>query len=425
MTMALKTMKLKNGLDVVVVPMKGTTTVTVLTLFGVGSKYETRELSGISHFLEHMMFKGTEKRPKTLDISSELDAVGGVFNAFTSKEYTGYYAKVDATHAKLAVDIISDILLHSKLSQAEINRESNVIVEEMRMYRDTPMRYIHDVFEHLLYGDTPAGWDVIGTEETVLSFKRKHFVEYFTKHYQAANATVVIAGNISQSKALDLVRAHFKNVDEGERSEKLPVVEDQSSPRLLVHHKDSDQAHLMLGFRTVGIKHKDRFALEVLATLLGGNMSSRMFLSVRERMGLGYYVRTSSDHYTDAGFLVTAAGIDTSRVADGIAAILKEYTKVAKQKVQPDELKRAKQYMKGKMMIDLESSDEMAFWVGTQSEIDREVLSVETIQKKIDRVTVADVQRVAKEYFIPERLNLAMIGPFEDTTPFEQLLASY
>lgn len=423
--MMMRQFHLASGLSVIVVPMKGTTTTTVMMMFGVGSKYERPEQSGISHFLEHVFFKGTTKRPDTLAISSAIDSVGGELNAFTSKEYTGYYAKLDADHTELACDVLSDILLHSKFSSAELDRERKVVIEEMRLYRDTPVRYISDVFERLLYGETPAGRDIVGTERTISSFTRKDVVSYFRTHYIAANATLCFAGNISVAKATTFARSYFGAIPKGNCSRKESVQESQNVPGLLLVKKKTDQSHLSIGFRTVPVNHPDRFPLEVLSILLGGNMSSRMFIAVRGKHGLGYYVRSTSDHYSDAGYFATVAGIDNARVLDALAIIINEYKRIRNARSVPqEELRRAKEFLKGKMMIDLESSEEMASWVLLQRVLEGRVLDIDAVRDRIDRVTSADIVRVAKTYFRVENLNLAMIGPSEDESVFRKLLST-
>lgn len=413
---------LKNGLRILTVPMEGTKTVTVLVLVGTGSKYETKDVSGLSHFLEHMFFKGTKKRPNTLAISEALDRVGGEYNAFTSQEYTGYYAKVDASHLELALDWVSDIFLNSKLRAEEIEKEKGTIIEELNMYLDMPMRHVSDLWNELLYGDQPIGWPIIGQKENIKNFKRSQFVNYLEEHYSSRNTVVVVAGSIKSAPTVKLVRNYFKSINEREFKNKVGVSEQQSKPEVLVHYKKTDQTHLYLGFRGYNMFHPDRYAAGLLATILGGNMSSRMFISIRERQGLAYYVRTEADLDTDAGALYTRAGVDNSKVAKAIQSILKEYQKISEKKISQEELRKAKDYIKGSSLLEMESSDEQASFIGFQELLTKKVLTLESKFAKIEAVTVNDIQRVAKDLFRLEKLNLALIGPFKNKSKFEKLL---
>ncbi len=404
---------LPSGLRILTAPTKGTQTVTVIVLVGTGSKYETKDINGISHFLEHMFFKGTAKRPGFLDISQEIDRIGGVMNAFTSQEYTGYWAKVDAHHFDLVLDVVSDIFLHSTLSEEEINRERRVITEEINMYLDTPMRKVMDLYEEALYGDQPAGWSVLGPKKVIARLARNDFVRYWNEHYTANNTVVCIAGNISVREAYKKARYYFSTHAEREPKEKLAVVEQQRKPSTLVEYKKSDQTHLALGVRTFDMFDRRRYALEILSALLGGGMSSRMFVSVRERQGLAYYVRTEVAEYTDSGFLVTQAGVDNSKADRALTTILEEYKKIARHLVAPQELKKAKNYLKGHMAIELESSDELASWIASQELLEGRVRTPDEVYKKIDAVSREDIRRLAHAIFTPSRLNCALIGPFE------------
>jgi len=410
-------------LRVITIPDKNAQTATVLVLVGAGSKYETKENNGISHFLEHMFFKGTKKRPTTMEIAETLDRVGGAYNAFTSKEYTGYWAKVDADHLGLATDWVSDILLNSKIESKEIKREKGVIVGELNMYLDTPTRYIEDLWEELLYGDQPAGWQTIGTKENILGFERKDFLSYLKTHYSTLNSLVCLAGNIG---SLPSVRAKVQNYFSGLNPKpirpKIGVTEKQEKPNTLVYPKKTDQTHIALGVRGYDIFSPRKYAQEVLAVILGGNMSSRLFISVRERAGLGYYVRTSAETYTDSGYLVTQAGVSHQDAKKAIGLILKEYRDIKDKKVPAKELQKAKDYLKGSMLLGLESSEAKASFYGIQELLTGRILDLKDKFRLIDRVSREDVREAAQEIFRPEKLNLAIIGPHKDKNLFEELL---
>jgi len=412
---------LKNGLRLVTVPMENTKAVTVLVLVGAGSKYETKETNGISHFLEHMFFKGTKKKPNTLAIAEPLDRVGGQYNAFTGKEYTGYWAKVDSRHLDIALDWVSDVFLNSKLEQKEIEREKGVILEEINMYLDTPMDYVGDLWTDLLYGDQPAGWRVLGKEEVIKRLKRQNFVDYLQSHYSAKNTIIAIAGNINQDLK-SKIQKYFKNINIKKSKDKNKVIEKQIQPNTLVHYKKTDQTHLCLGLRAYDIFHKDRYVLDIISVILGRGMSSRLWIAVRERQGLAYYIRTNNHHETDTGYLVTQAGIDNQRIDKAIQIILRNYKLIKNRKVSQRELRKAKDYIKGRAVLNMEGSDEQAPFFAFQELLENRILTLEEKLAKIEKVTANDIQRVAKDIFQPKKLNLALIGPFKDKKRFEKLL---
>ncbi len=412
----------RDGLRIITVPMKNSKAVTCLVLIGTGSKYEGKEINGISHFLEHMFFKGTKKRPTTLKISETLDKVGGEYNASTGKEITGFWVKVENSHLDLALDWLSDILLNSKMEAREMQREKGVIIEEINMYLDAPLQYIGDLFERLLYGDQPAGWDTIGTKKNILSFKRKHFLDYMKEHYSARNIIVCLAGNFNQGQVEKKIKKYFKKLRKAPPKQKIEVIEKQKSPQVLSHFKKTDQTHLCLGVRGYGLFRPEKYAQEILSTILGGSMSSRLFISIRERRGLAYYVRTSSNLYTDSGYLVTQAGIPHKNVSQVISLILKEYRNTREKKISMEELQKAKDYLKGTFNLSLELSDSQASFYGGQELLAEKILTPKEKCDKIDEVSQKDIQKAARYIFKSERLNLALIGPHKDKAKFQQLL---
>ena len=418
-----KKITLKNGVRVIVAPMENTKAVTVLVLFGTGSKYETKKINGVSHYLEHMFFKGTKKRPKTIDISSLLDGVGGEFNAFTSEEFTGYYVKVASAHFDLALDVVSDIILHSKFDPKEVNRERGVIIEEINMNNANPMRSVMELWGELLYGDQPAGWPIAGTKKTVAGITRKDIVDYFNKQYVGDNAVVIVAGNTNREVALKKVKKYFSPLRHGKAYEKIGVVESQEKPAVLLHTKKTDQTHICLGARGFGLFDPKKYATQLMATVLGGGMSSRMFISVREKRGLVYYISTMADSDTDTGSLLTRAGIDNTKVEEAVRTIISEYRKIKKQKVSTTELTKAKNYIRGKTYLGLEASDDVAEFLGGQEILEDKILSPEEILKHLDGVTPSQIQSIAREMFVPENMNMTLVGPFDDKKKFEKLLS--
>lgn len=414
--------KLKNGIRLVAAPMSSTKTVTVLAVIGAGSKYENKKNNGISHFLEHMFFKGTKKRPTSQDIAGELDKVGGEYNAFTGQEYTGYYAKVDSSHLDLALDVISDILINSKFNAQEIEKEKGVIIEEINMYQDAPRRYVSELFEKLLYKDQPAGWHIAGEKENIAAFKRSDILDYVASHYTASNMTICVAGNFSKNSINEKINSYFGKIAGGKAKGKNKVKEEQDKPELLLHHKKTDQTHFCLGVRTYDMFHPSKFAQEILAIILGGNMSSRLFAEVRDKRGLAYYVYTDIGKYTDSGYLVSQAGADNKRIDEAIQVIISEYKKIKKDGISEAELAKAKDFVRGKMALDLESSDEVASFLAGQEILKNKIELPEEILRQINKVTIGEVNNLAKDVFQPQKLNLALIGPFKDRKRFEKLL---
>ena len=404
----------ESGLRLVSIPMEGTRTATVLVLVGTGSKYETKEINGISHFLEHMMFKGTAKRPGKMDIARELDAIGAEYNAFTGKEYTGYYAKASMEKLDTVMDVVFDIFLNSKLAQEDIDTERGVIVEELNMYRDMPQRYVGDLFDKLLYGDQPAGWDIGGEKETVMSLKREQFVNYFNTHYIAKNTIIAVAGNVDPEVVKKKAGEYFSAIRDGNLVTKLPVVEKQSEPALLVHYKKTDQTHFHLGFRSCNMYDKRKYAL--------GGMSSRLFEEVRDKRGLAYYVGADNDTATDAGYFMIKAGVNNEKVYEAIQVIMDEVRKIKDNGITEEELQRAKDNISGSMALGLEHSDAVANAYAGPVLFENKVLTPEEELGKIKKVTLQEIHDVAKEIFDDAKLNLAVIGPFEDEEPFKKIL---
>lgn len=412
---------LKNGLRIIVVPQKSTQAVTVLTLVGTGSKYETKEINGISHFLEHLFFKGTKKRPSSIEVVEPLDKIGGIYNAFTGEEYTGYFAKVEASHLDLALDWVSDIYFNSLLPKKEIDKERGVIIEEINMYLDTPIIYIEELWKEVLYGNQPAGWPIIGTKENVMKIKKEQILNYRKKQYVASNTIVCVSGKVN-FKVINKIKKYFSKIKNTNPDLKQSVVENQTEPACLLYPKNSDQTHLALGVRGYNLFHPQRHTQEVLGIILGGMMSSRLFVEIREKLGIVYYIKTNIDSDPDTGFLVTQAGVDNKNVEKAISTILKEYKKISQKKVPKAELKKAKDYIKGKTALLLESSDVLASFYAGQELLEKRILTLEEIFKKIDRVSINDILKVAKDVFQPKKLNLSLIGPFKNKERFQKLL---
>lgn len=420
--MKYKKTTLKNGLRILTIPMKETETATVMVAVGVGSRYETEKEAGLSHFIEHILFKGTEKRPTALDISSEMDAIGGEYNAFTAKERTCFYAKVDSKKLDTAMDVISDIYLNSKIDQDEINREKGAILQEVNYYEDTPVRMVGFIFEGLLYQNNSLGRDELGSKKTITSFQRRNFLSYMDRFYKANGTVISIAGKINERKVISQLKKYFSGMKKGSRPRFKKVAEDQRKPAVILKYKKTDQTHFILGNRAFHENHPDRFALSLISVILGGNMSSRIFIEVRERRGLAYQVSTGVEAYADCGYLATQAGVKHGSLELAIKTILEEYRKIASKKVDEKELKKAKDYIRGKSVMGLESSDEVAMFFLDQELKKKNIMTVEELMAKIDKVTANDIQRVAQKIFRNDSLNLAVIGPHRDTAKLRKLL---
>ena len=413
---------LKNNLRVISVPMADALTTTILILVEAGSEYETRKNNGVSHFLEHMCFKGTEKRLSSLDITSELDAVGAAYNAFTSNQYTGYYAKVQPKYFDEILDIISDIYLNPVFNQREIEKERGVIIEEINMYEDLPMRRVQEFFTNLLYGDQPAGWDIAGKKEIIRRINRNDFIEYQKNHYLGKSTTVVVTGNFNEKEAVKKIESAFSGIRTGKKVQKLKTVESQKSPRIFLKMKETDQAHLVVGVRAFDIFDKRKYAIDLLADILGGGMSSRLFQKIREEMGAAYYVKSEADLLSDHGFLTASAGVDNNKVSEAIKAVVEEFERLVKEPIEKEELQRVKDRCVGGLIMGLETSDQLAGFYGGQEIITKKIVSPEETIKKIQAVKVEEISAVAKDIFKNNKLNLAIIGPFKEKPRFEQIL---
>jgi predicted Zn-dependent peptidase len=415
---------LDNGLRLLTAPMPQVASTTCFVFLAAGSRYETAETNGIAHFAEHMFFKGTERRPTARDIGMAIDGIGGEFNAFTGKEYTGYYVKCASEHQGIALDVLTDMLRHSTFAEEEIEREKGVIVEEMNMYFDTPRDFIGGVYEDLLYGDQPLGWDIIGRKETVRAATRETFFDYLTRWYQPPRMVVGIAGRLNGDVRTEVERL-LGDLEPGEAGSRLPLLPlpNGSGPRVKVHTKKSDQAHLILGAPSRPLDHPDRYVLQMLATVLGGGMSSRLFTEVRERRGLAYYVFGTNHSYTDAGSLYAQSGVDINRIDEAVTTIVNQLKRVVDDPVPADELEKAKNFAKGRFVLQLENPQGLILFGLRREVLEGSAVEPDEVLAAIDEVTAEDVQRVAQEVFTPNALRLGLIGPFDDAERFEKLLA--
>ena len=413
---------LANGLRLLVVPLPAVKSATVMVGVGAGSRYETPNTNGLSHFLEHMAFKGTKKRPTTQAIATEIEGVGGEFNASTDREFTNYFIKAAATHLELCFAILADMLTNSLLKKEEIEREKWVIVEEINMYEDLPQVKVGEVFLRLVYGDNPMGWDVAGSKEIIRQVNRQNFLDYLNRLYYPANMTVVVAGGLpagrrglSVDQAAYLAEKYFGHFNKLGQNTKQSVKPDQKSPQIKVVTKKTEQAHFVLGYPAYSRLDPRRFAQTVLAAILGGGMSSRLFLQIRERRGLAYYVGAEGDYYTDSGVFLARAGVKLAKLFEAIKITRQEIAQTTAQLVGESELRKVKEMLKGNLILALEDSQEVANRYAHQLILDGQLLTPEQVIQKLDAVTAEEVRTVARDLFRPEKLNLAVIGPYGES----------
>lgn len=408
--------QLENGANVCFVPLTGSESFTILVIYPVGSRYESEKLNGTSHYLEHLFFKGTKKRKNTLILTREIDRLGAEYNAFTGKEYTGYYIKTDARYTETAFDILSDMLFESKFDVKEMEREKTVIVEEIRMYNDNPLINIENIFEKVLYDGCPLGRDIAGTEGHVLAFERVDVLGFKERHYQPKNMTIVLAGNITK-QTKDFVEQYFgqeKNKEEVSkifRPYKFGSAEKKN--RINIQHKATDQSQLMLGFPGLPYGHKDEVTVSVMNTILGASMSSRLFIQIRERRGLAYMIRSGTEKFRDTGYVYVRAGLEAKNINKAIAVIKDEINKIINKGVTKRELQDAKTNIHGSLTLSLEDSSVQADWYAKQSLFSKEIKTPEQKLKEVGKVTNDQIMATAKRIFQMNKMRVAVIGGVE------------
>lgn len=413
---------LTNGLRIVFAPNGDMQTATIIIMTGTGSRYENERENGLAHFLEHMFFKGTEKRPSARAISEELDGVGAAYNAFTSKERTAYWAKTSTAYFDTALDVVSDLFLHSTLPSKEITKERGAVIQEIDMYEDMPMRTIDTVFDAMIFGAHPLGRTILGPKENIRAFTRADFNTYHARNYTPENTVVVIAGTFDEKKALAKITKEFRTLKRSTTPTFAPIALTQDAPRVSIKEKKTDQTQLMLGVPAYPYLHPDEYALTLLTAVLGSGMSSRLFLEVREKRGLAYSVHAWTDKYPDVGYFAVQAGVEHGKLEKAVSTILAELRRVKKEPIPAAELKKAKSQLKGSAALALETSDEVAENAATSMINIGRVRPLEEIIKGIEAVTAKDIQRVANDIFKTNKLNLAIIGPHASSDHLKLLL---
>lgn len=386
-------------------------------MFGGGSRLEDERLAGVSHFIEHLNFKGTKTRPSSKEIADAIEGVGGFINASTDKELTAYWARVPSEHMDLALDVLFDIVSNSKLDPADVERERMVILEELRMYQDQPQEYVQNLFEELIWPEHPLGRDIAGTEESVARLTRDDILEYADAHYRLPNLVIAAAGSLDDASTLDVVKPRLTLP--ADMNGALPALPPGSlnAPRLLLRRRKTEQAHISLGVRVPSYLHPDRYAVDLLNTVLGEGMSSRLFLSIRERLGLAYDVHSFTQKHRDTGYLAVYIGVDPKKAVEAVNAAIAECRKLQEQEVTQEELERAKEFTKGRLRLELETTNGVAFWLCYQELLLKEIRTVEEEVAQIDAVTAADIKRVANE-ILQSPMQMAVIGPFARDASF-------
>lgn len=410
--------KLKNKVNIILVPQSDTKSVTTLIMYPVGSRYESEKMRGVSHYIEHLMFKGTKKRKSTLILTREIDRLGAEYNAFTGKEYTGYYIKTDASYSEVSMDILSDMLFNSNFDAKEMEKEKTVIVEEIRMYNDNPLMNINNIFEDLMFAGCPLGRDIAGTEKHVMGYKRSDVLQYRNKYYEPCNMTVVLAGAVDE-KTKDLVEKYFgaqKNKQKSTKSFKPgsfgPVAKKN---RISIQKKQTDQAQLMLGWPGFSFNQtKQNIVASVMSTILGGSMSSRLFIQIRERRGLAYMIRSGLEDFRDTGYVYVRAGLEAKNINKAIEVIKKECLKIVDKGVTKRELQDAKTHLRGSLTLSMEDSSAQANWYARQSLFMKKIATPEEKLKMVDAVTNEQIKTLAKKIFKNNLMRVAIIGDVDE-----------
>ncbi len=414
---------LANGLRVLSGELAHTKSVSLSLFVGAGSRYEDDSIAGVSHFVEHMLFKGTDRRRTPREIAEAIEGVGGVMNAATDKELTVYWAKVPVDHFSTALDVLIDQLLYSRIDPVELERERKVVIEELAMVEDSPGELAGLLFDSLMWPDQALGRDVAGSTSTVEGITRETMLEYHASQYVPENTVVAVAGNLSHERVVGEVtervaewkRAPFRGWEAAR--------DGRATPQVGLRSKRTEQAQILLGYPGYSAFHPDRFALDVLNTILGEGMSCRLFLEIRENRSLAYDVHSSVAHYLDTGALVVGAAVDPRKATECIRAVRAELDELRSNAIPDAELVKAKEYIKGRLLLRMEDSRAVASWLGGQELLRGEIHSVDEVVDAIDAVTAAELQAVAQDVIRDERASLAIVGPYRASQRFERLLA--
>jgi predicted Zn-dependent peptidase len=404
---------LDNGLKIITSAMPHTHSVSICIYLGVGSRYESDAVAGVSHFLEHLCFRGTQKRHSAKDISEAIEGVGGILNGGTDKELTVYWCKVALPHFQIALDVLIDMVLNSRFESPDIERERRVIIEEIGMSRDSPHQLVGMLIDELLWPNHPLGRDVAGTRESVGNMSREQILDFLSREYTPQNTVISIAGNVQHSQIVEDIQKHLGNWTNLKSSLDYPIYEEKMNPRLKIEYRDTEQTHLCLALPGVSLMNPKRFTLDLLNVILGEGMSSRLFLEVRDKLGLAYNVHSYLDHFHDSGAMTVYAGVEPKNLTVSVEAILKQLA-LLKEPVLQEELTKAKELSKGRLMLRMEDSRSVAGWMGGQETLNGSIMTVEEVIEKIDVITAEDMAELARELFTEDKLRLSVVGPVKD-----------
>jgi len=412
---------LDNGLRIVTTNMPHTRSVTIGIFIGAGSRYETEAQAGASHFIEHLLFKGTPKRPTAREISEAIEGVGGILNGGTDKEITVYWCKAAQFHFPLVLDVLTDILLHSKLDPADIERERQVIIEEINMSKDSPSQQVNMRIDELLWPNHPLGRDIAGNKESVAAITRDMMLDYMAGQYLPSNTVIAIAGKIQHQEAVTAVSQALGSWTNQQPHSGYLTYTEQPNPRLQVERRDTEEAHLCLALPGLSLLHPKRFTLDLLNVILGGGMSSRLFVEIRDKLGLVYSIHSYVEHLLDSGSVTVQAGVEPKNLSLVIKAILDQLSQL-KELVPQSELSKAKELSKGRLLLRMEDSGNVASWMGGQEILTGRILSVDQIVSIIDAITAEELSQLAQELLVDSQLRLAIVGPVASDEPLEELL---
>jgi len=412
---------LDNGLRVITVTMPHTQSVSICIFIGTGSRYEAETEAGVSHFIEHMLFKGTSKRTTSRAISEAIEGVGGILNGGTDKESTAYWCKVARPHFELALDVLADMLLHARFDPQDIAKECRVIIEEINMSKDSPAQRVDMLIDGLLWPDHPLGRDIAGTRESVAAITRDTMLSYRQNQYLPTNTVVAIAGNIQHPKMVTAAGQALGSWTNQRVRPGYSAYKEQPARRLCIEAKDTEQVHLCLALPGLSLFHPQRFALDLLNIILGGGMGSRLFTEIRDKLGLAYSIHSYVDHFLDSGSVTVSAGVESKNLSTAIKAILEQLS-LLRETVPEPELSKAKEMSKGHLLLSMEDSRNVAGWLGGQEVRTERILSIDQVVSIIDAITADELKGLARELLVSSQLRLAAVGPVAEDEPLEELL---
>lgn len=413
---------LDNGLRIISVPMSQTYAVCLGFFICAGGRYEDKAVSGLSHFIEHICFKGTKKRINTKEISETIDSVGGMLNGATNHEMTLYWVKITRPHFNLALDLLVDMLRNSRFDEADINKERKVIIEEINSSFDSPQERVTTLLEDIMWPDQPLGRDVAGTKETLDNINRQIMLDYLGSQYAPNNTVITVAGNIGHDEVVHSIDKLLKDWTNRKPHTWYPVKDNQNEPRIIIEKRSIEQVNLCLAVKGYSLFHPDRFVKDLINVILGKGMSSRLFVNIREKMGLAYDIHSYTNHFMDAGTFTIFAGVDPANTRLAIKSILAELDNLRQHKVSEQELTKVKELSKGRLLLRMEDTANMIMGIGGQEILTSNIITVDQLIEIIDSITIEDIQRVATDIFRTDKLSLSIVGPVQNEAEFKDIL---